>query len=424
MDTYKFDPAIFINPPYIMCPKCEKEGYGILMVRSDSYLRRCKYCFYPKGHEKADAYDLPLLKKKSIYLDQFAISEMAKAKIDSKGRERWTSLHNILDSMVLNQLTVCPDSRYHEEETELFRSLRKEIKDFYIQMSRGATFKTSHSIEVRQISQALKKFVGEDSDQQYLFPWKDAFNNDPSSWHEHYQIRVNKRLDETEVEKRRIQKEKHAETMSKHLEGLPDRKSFDFDNEVKIWNDATANSILILYDRYVKEQIAMTLGLKPFDPSFYMYAPTVIDIAEYVISFFKRRGIESREDLISKVQEFFYSESFGKVPYVNISSLFSAGISRKYVFGARKGTNVGNYYDKQIVSHLLPYCDAMFIDNEARSILTERPVDIENKYNIKLFSLSNLDDFLVFLKKINDSADRNIKASVAAVYGQWHEVNL
>src|SRR5438034_10868275 len=67
-------PQDFIHGPYVTCPKCgTADAFGVLMINSHSYRRRCKKCLF------AQAYDLPRLAKKLIYLDQFAISDMMKA---------------------------------------------------------------------------------------------------------------------------------------------------------------------------------------------------------------------------------------------------------------------------------------------------------------------------------------------------------
>ena len=76
--TFKFDPRDLISPPFIICPKCNQELFGVISIRNNSYSRRCKNCLYPVGTNRTADYYLPNLNKKVIYLDQFAISEMMK----------------------------------------------------------------------------------------------------------------------------------------------------------------------------------------------------------------------------------------------------------------------------------------------------------------------------------------------------------
>ncbi len=117
-------PRDFIHEPYISCPFCGKESFGVLMVRSDSYLRRCAECFRPHGHERPAVYPLPPLNKKIIYIDQMGISNMMKALNPETRAGRsgpisrfWLDLFERLDVLAKLQLIVCPDSIFHEWES-------------------------------------------------------------------------------------------------------------------------------------------------------------------------------------------------------------------------------------------------------------------------------------------------------------------
>ena len=68
----RIDPRIFISNPYVTCPKCRKEGFGVLMIDGRHYTRRCRECWHTEN------IDLPPIRKKIIYIDQFAISGMMK----------------------------------------------------------------------------------------------------------------------------------------------------------------------------------------------------------------------------------------------------------------------------------------------------------------------------------------------------------
>ena len=100
MGTITVDPRDFISGPFRKCPKCGAEQFGVLMVCGNHYIRRCREraCWYTQSA------NLPEIKKKIIYLDQFAISNMMKALNPSvKSHERaaadpfWQELFEILD---------------------------------------------------------------------------------------------------------------------------------------------------------------------------------------------------------------------------------------------------------------------------------------------------------------------------------------
>lgn len=421
MEKIKIDPSMFIHLPYKTCPKCGHEKFGILMILEQSYIRRCCNCFHPTGYEPAERFILPELNKKIVYLDQFVISEMVKVKSDPSRREIWLELYNLIDGLVLDQIIVCPDSHYHEEESELFVSMAQDLKKFYEQMSRGVTFSNPHHIESWQVHQSLKKFVGEDTSENYnLSNWDDAFDNNPNSWQDHIHIRANIKKYPEEIARRRLSKAKYLEIMREHFQGLPDKDNFNFDDEVKVWQAAIANSMLQLYSDYIKEYIEMCLKIKPFDPMWFLNSPVITELAEQILHFFEERGVTDKIEQLKKMKEFLYSKYFFNTPYVLIGSLFNAGISRKFVYNARKEPKSGDYYDVQIISHLLPYCDAMLIDNETRAILTEAPINLERKFKTRLFSMSKKEEFIEYLYELKRQTPSEINRAVIEVYGELH----
>lgn len=423
----KFEASIFINPPYVKCPWCGQEKYGILMIREQSYIRRCANCFRPGGHEAPEQFDLPPVHKKIVYLDQFVISEMVKAKKNPVGRKKWFELYNLIDGLVLDQVIICPDSHYHEKESGLSVSLSKELKDFYVQMSRGISFCHPHHIESRQIYQALKKFIGGDCSKAFNFSdYDDAFDKNPNTWHDNFHVRANLWEDPNEIPKLRLSKKEYLKVKNEHFKGLPIRSKFDFYHEVRIWQEARANAILHLYGKYVLEYSEMYLRIKPFDPMWFSNSPTVIESAEQILHFFKDNGVSDKSEQIKKMREFLNSDFFYNIPYILIGSLFDAGISRKYVFGARKEPKSGDYYDSQIMSHLLPYCDSMLVDNEARAIMTEEPIntDLKGKFKTRLFSMSNRDDFIDYLRELENQMSSELRNAVKEVYGELHATKI
>ena len=117
--TMRFDPRDLIMGPYVLCPKCGLEQFSVLSIRDMRCTRRCRNCWH-----KAD-YNLPDIRKKIVYIDQFAVSNIMKVlSPDGKGHERaaseplWKELFETLGVLCHLQLVVCPDSR-QEPETNL-----------------------------------------------------------------------------------------------------------------------------------------------------------------------------------------------------------------------------------------------------------------------------------------------------------------
>lgn len=124
------DPRDFVRPPFIKCPNCHNNSFGILLIRTDRFWRRCKECLFPRPDEKIESFPLPPIKKKIIYLDQFAISNMMKVlnpEIKSHGRNQvdifWFELFKKLDLLCKLQLIICPHSDIHTDESIVTKEL-------------------------------------------------------------------------------------------------------------------------------------------------------------------------------------------------------------------------------------------------------------------------------------------------------------
>ena len=91
-DVRHFDPRMFIEKPFVGCPKCGQPEYGVLDVRHHRYTRRCRACWH------TDEYPLPPVLKKIVYLDQFAITNLmyvhtkAEKRLDPFWRELYSKL--------------------------------------------------------------------------------------------------------------------------------------------------------------------------------------------------------------------------------------------------------------------------------------------------------------------------------------------
>jgi len=93
-------------------------------------------------------------------------------------------------------------------------------------------------------------------------------------------------------------------------------------------------------------------------------------------------------------------------------------ISRKAASGMRRPPSRGMSNDIETISTLLPYCDAMFIDDECRTYLSEQPLVRELDFGTRLFSQSNKQEFLDYLQEIHTSMSEEHRHVIQGVYGE------
>jgi hypothetical protein len=127
---------------------------------------------------------------------------------------------------------------------------------------------------------------------------------------------------------------------------------------------------------------------------------------------------ERSDDLApERVIAFIKSGAMNETPANVTAALMYAALARRAVAGQRKVPDEGTATDIRIVSTLLPYCDAMFVDNGCRSLLNEIPQSHKLPYHCKVFSSKTSDDFLQYLRDIRNSATPEHIEQLHQVYG-------
>jgi hypothetical protein len=145
-------------------------------------------------------------------------------------------------------------------------------------------------------------------------------------------------------------------------------------------------------------------------------APESVYAVQAVMQVFREEGIP-QEQLLSKASEYFLSPHLRHVPSIRISSMLYAALARKVAGGQKRPPSRGMANDVEVLSALLPYCNAMFVDKECHALLSEEPLRSELGFGIKVFSLNNKQDFLVYLKDIEKSASQDLMMALVELYG-------
>jgi len=409
----------FINEPYIDCPNCGKKAFGILMICDHHYCRRCRECLYPRGHERPAAYPLPGLNKAIIYLDQFAISNMMlvlnpETNAYQKGKVSpfWKILFDKVDSLCKLQLIICPNSDFHRHESML-STFYEPLKRMYGLLSHGVSFYGHDTIHRFQIINQLHTWLG-DADFKDLRV-QDVVHGNINAWQERFTISAGNFKIPGLVDELRASRKKIVENLTPIFQRWQGERDKDFNYWYEEEKKANAR---VLWERYM--QILQTFdsasfGLGSFNPW------DLTDFANVtvheILETFKGRGAE-KNSLFTKLAEFLHSAAFENTPYIKISAMLWASLARKAAGGRKNPPNRGFVTDVEIVSTLLPYCDAMFIDNEFRAYLAESPLCEEIRYPTKIFSYKTKESFLKYLDEIRARATRVHFDKVREVYGE------
>ena len=413
---------MFIHSPYIKCPKCGKNSFGVLLILDDHYLRRCKECAYPhptRG-EPDERFPLPKLNKKVIYLDQFAISQMMKilnpqVKAHTKVDKFWKALFERLDTLCKMQLIVCPDSSFHVDES-LLSPYYRPLKRMYELFSHGVTFHNPNSIEMKQLYEHALNWANGNKDAKSTLNINSVIHGKINNWQGRFIITGNIHYPSNLVEDIR----KTRKEISKNLLEIFKRWQSESGKSFEYWYEEEVSTLgrLILekYNQYIME-LRKDPSKRPLLAIDRLFRSKYVNMYETVVSAFIKAGI-AEKDIESRSIKYLSSPCLKEIPFNKISSMLFAAVARKAAAGMKKPPNIGLNYDIHILSTILPYCDAMLIDNECRSYLEENPLCDEIDYGTNIFSQNNKDELIEYLDEIKNHVSQEHLEKVVEVYGE------
>lgn len=400
---------MFIKEPFIQCPFChKKEEFGVVSIYSASYSRRCKSCL------KSQTYSLPLLNKKIIYLDQFAISNMMKS-INPKLKKVvvdpfFKILFEKVDRLSKLQLIICPDSNTQYSES-LVSPYFKPLKRMYEQLSHGTSFHFPETIKRFQIHNNFKKWLGQKNVKDITL--HDIVQGQINEWQDRLLITINSKLDSDIKFIEDIRKDRNTSSLVlnevfKEWQKQKRKKFNDwFEEEISDFGPS-------IWKKYLMDLQKLS------NPTSQNLIASATSFASVTISSLLQELDEIDLDETGKflkIKEYLYSDSIKKVHYVTISGMLFASLAREAANGRQKFPTKGMMNDIETISSYLPYCDAIFLDKECHNYLIQEPLKKQLKYGNKVFSLNNKKDFLMYLDNIEKSASKSHLDKVKEVYG-------
>lgn len=427
METIEIDPKMFISPPYIKCPKCGEDLFGILMICDHHYSRRCKNCLYPKRDESSASYPLPELNKKIIYIDQFAISNMMKIlNPDTSAYKKgtldnfWLTLFEKLDSLCKLQLILCPYSNFHTSES-LVSPYFEPLKRMYELLSCGVSFYDHEVIKETQIYEHATNWITNNADKKLDLDINSVITGKINVWQSRFIISVDIQYKPDLINELLEYRKKIHDGLSKIFIQWQSEKNKNFDTCFKEESLSWGNAVLHTYINYIN-RIYQTYNTNiELTANALFTPPPAFNLIHSIGDAFRENGVQD-SDIWHKTVEYLTSTDLKDIPFIKISSMLYAAIARKTAAGKKKPLNQGMADDIKFISVLLPYCDAMFIDKECHSYLKEKPLSESIGYGTKIFSLNNKAEFINYLNEIENTASQKHLTTADELYGKsWRE---
>jgi Zn ribbon nucleic-acid-binding protein len=381
----------FISGPYKKCPNPQclnDDTFGVFtsIVGSKKYTRECIKC----GHK--EGFDLPNIKKKIVYLDQFVISNLIKLLDKSHPSHEkieadhfWKTLFIKLEAASKSQAIVCPDSFYHRDESLTGNIDFRLMKRLYEHFSSGKTLYPSIIIQRNQIAQHFEGWLANEKVKFEFKPEDIAFARDLHTWSVGLRISVGGNPYPEQIGNLQSINTTIKEQLKAEWARWQSETNFGFVERVK---EATSG---------------LGKGLINEARKFTDLSPMSNDVLEALMRIARKRGISNGQIPETIVRYFNDTDELLEIPQIRISSVMFAGLARRAALGKKNPPK--STADVQFISSYLPYCDALFVDKESALILKEFPKNTPSylrlkEFPAKIFSLNNRDEFLAYLDQL------------------------
>lgn len=385
------------------CPACNgKDTFGNVSVRHDHVLRGCKTCSYES------AVWLPNIRKKVLYLDQFFFSHAFRG-----SDQRFLAAIERVKRVCHLQLVVAPYSSVHEDETHQWRGYKDktyaQLMEFIKVTARGAEFERSYNVESAQILKAFEAYL-KDNSTRHAIESEDAVRGALDQWDDYFFIDVGGYWHDIET-KRRLKTQAVDELVT--VFDAWQRSTQTFDDDVALeYRDA--GRLFLQY--YIDKMNRIRRG----DLDATLNAPIMASTVGYMRDYLPKDMSETEQ--LQRCAEFFGSEHFMEVPHQWISARIFATLKSMVKRGsygnrteARKRLS-GIFEDIAHISLYAPYCDAFVMDTPMAELVRQPTVGLGSRYGVRVFSLNNWDEFLIWLDHLEAGMSTEHKLAVEVAY--------
>jgi len=380
------------------CRKCgAKDSFGNVEVFKTYIYLGCKHCRY------SERVELPPLKKKILYLDQFFFSHAFRG-----GDSRFLEAASRISRVASLQLLAVPFSSIHEDETHQWAK-HKELLEFIKRTSRGNEFAPSYEVIETQLLKAFQLWlVGGTA--QYELDQGDVLHEDIHVWDSYLYIDVGKYMGDIDLIR---------DLKRQSVEGLVNlfdvwhksRTSFEEDLDAEY---AVAGKTYIdFYLEYVTR-----IGRGDYDA---LLDSPVISMVVQSMLYAIPKDVPVDQKL-RKCVDFLMSEHFKQVPYQRLSALLFATMKAVVKGGAysnrerAKQRLSGFYYDVKHIATYAPYVDGFIMDQPMADLVSKPSVALEQNYGTKVFSLNNWDELYEWLDTLEAGMSVEHKSGLVAAY--------
>lgn len=345
--------------------------------------------------EKRNHKDLPRCPLPVIFLDTNIISNIAKWKmgkeLDQVNLHRAKTVYDCIYKLVKAKKIICPEVPTSQEEYRLDSRIDEACEEVVVTLARGISFKGSSGVEDSQIQLAMKAYVEHAGSVDYSKEWLLMYRRDPIKQlldNFPFIIRFNsvRAIESNDQirERKKDLKDKLIEIKEADANRTP-----SFEEKLEEEYAGYIRGVLRLgfkpYERYIKgEDVTFedTMG------SLTLGIPLVL-----------WNNLGGKPDGIKGLLQFYCSDYLKSVPIVEITAKLWAGLA-VYLKNAKPKQSDAN--DIRMIATVLPYADILVLDKTMTNLVRDK-LHLHEKYNAKIYNLSEFDALLAELHRIEET---------------------
>ncbi len=402
-------PFTWERGPWAHCAKCGEYTFGFLSGGDHSIVWRCSKCKYRVVEP------LPSPDKKVIYIDQFVFSELFKLKAGTRIEDKWTrfwkEVDTLLHRVVHLQQAVLPHSNIHHDET-VVSAWPRQLREAYEALGGDMEFQDTRDIQMREIAEYASAYF-EQREPNLSFGVDDILSGERNKWLP--SMRVFADVDYRQfAEGTRLRRDRTGTSVNDLMnnwraQGL----GFDevLDIELNGYHHSRIEALRAWQENYERAEASgdwiaiMNLGTSDICQEFLILE-----------RLFKKTGIPESSRYIAR-NSFWEWDRNSEMPFGRILAYMFAALAGQVKAGRKKEVSRGFMNDVEAVAAYAPFVDAMFIDKECALLLSQGRPAKELNLRAKIFSLTNPDEFLEFLRGLEAQADDQIRRHAEIIYG-------
>ncbi len=380
------------------CPDCKaKDAFGNVDVYGTYVFRGCKRCRY------SEDVDLPTLRKKVIYLDQFFFSHAFRG-----GDKRFVTAAERIARLASLQVVAAPFSSIHEDETHQWAK-RAELLAFIKNTARGHEFERAYSVEQAQIIQSFQTWFAGGDAQCSLEP-NHAISDELHVWDSYTSIDVSRYMGDVELI--RDLKKQSVEGLVNLFDGWRTLET-SFEDDLMAEYQTMAKG-------YMYSFLEFTVRVARGDVMAMLDAPIMSQVVKVMLNVIATD--DSADQKLTKCAEYLISDHFKQLPYqwlhahmlATLKHLVKSGFYKNRELAMRKLN--GFFYDVKHIATYAPYVDAFVMDQPMADLVSRPTVNLESRFGTKVFSLSNWDVFLAWLDQLEDEISTEHREGLRLAY--------